>query len=81
MCAYLGVICIGHLLFGVQYIHYLNCRLAICFELLRICICDLLFAIFATGILGEKTTGAPEADSVATKMPIDGETVKAISGV
>ena len=60
MCAYLGVICIGHLLFGVQYIHYLNCRLAVCFKLFIICICDLLFAInylrlrFTTAVLGEK---------------------------
>ena len=41
----------------------------------------MLFAInylrvrFATGILGGETTGAPEADSVATKIPSDGETL------
>ena len=69
------------------YSLYLNCRLAVCFKLFIICVCNLLFAFnylrlrFATGILGGNTTGAPEADSVATKMAPDGETAKAISGM
>ena len=46
MCAYLGVICIGHLLFGAQYIFIIfDLRLAICFRLFIIGISDLLFAI------------------------------------
>ena len=48
MCAYLEVICISHLLFGVQYIHYMNCRLSVCFKLFIVCmiaICFLLLTI------------------------------------
>ena len=45
MCAYLEVICISHLLFGVQYIHYMNCRLSVCFKLFIVCIIAICFLL------------------------------------
>ena len=45
MCAYLEVICIGHLLLGVQYIHYMNCRLYVCFKLFIVCIIAICFLL------------------------------------